>query len=305
MTASHFSSSPRAVRAIGLGEVLWDLLPTGKQLGGAPANFSFHAQQLGARSAVVSAVGRDAPGDEIFAQLGELGIDTQHVAVDDKHATGVVTVTLDSAGVPSYVIEPGAAWDFLPASPAWMDAARDADVVCFGSLAQRSPMSRETIRAFLRATPRDCLRIFDINLRQSFYDADVIRHSLQLANVLKINDQELPVVAKLLDYAGNEAIVVRRLIEDFSLRLIALTRGERGSTLVALEETNGHLGLPAKLVDTVGAGDAFTAAVAIGLLRGESLPRINHAANRLAAYVCSQAGATPAIPDALRASLWE
>ena len=302
MTASASRDMPLAV---GLGEVLWDLLPGGKQLGGAPANFAYHAQQLGARSAVVSAVGRDALGDEILARLRELGLDTRYVAVDDQHPTGTVSVNLDAAGVPSYIIHENVAWDRVLNSPAVLDLVRSADVICFGSLAQRSPYTRNTIQECMRAPRPDAVKICDINLRQNYFDEQVIDDSLHLANVLKLNDQELPVIARVYGLPEHdEQAVVSALLENGPLQLIALTRGGKGSSLYTLAETHHHPGVATKLADTVGAGDSFTAALAIGLLRGELLKRINAAANRLAAYVCSQAGATPPIPAELRDSLW-
>jgi fructokinase len=287
---------------VGLGEVLWDLLPAGKQLGGAPANFAYHAQQLGARSAVVSAVGRDALGQELLDRLREVGLDVAHVAIDSQHPTGTVSVTLDRDGVPSYVIHENVAWDFLALSPRLEALARRADVVCFGSIAQRSAVSRQAIGTFLAWTRGDCLRVFDINLRQKFYARDVITRSLELANVLKLNDQELPIVADLLAAPREEGDFATRMRERFELRIIALTRGGNGSTLYAPgSQPAQHAGFKVTVADTVGAGDAFTAALAMGLLRGDPLDRINESANRLASYVCTQAGAMPPVPASLAA----
>lgn len=299
-TAQAVASNPIAV---GLGEVLWDLLPTGKQLGGAPANFAFHAQQLGARGVVVSAVGRDALGEEIKTRLEQLGL-TSSLHISDL-PTGTVSVQLDADGVPSYVIHQPVAWDEMRAAGDGGSAAK-ADVVCFGSLAQRSLASREMIHAFLAATRRDaCLRVFDINLRQDFYSESVIRESLDLAGVFKLNDMELPVVAGLLRLPSDEAKFAEALLARLpSLRLVALTRGAHGSALFTREATSQHPGVPTTLADTVGAGDAFTATLALGLLRGEPLDQINAAANRVAAYVCSQHGATPQLPTKLLATLW-
>jgi len=286
--------------AVGLGEVLWDLLPAGKQLGGAPANFAFHAQQIGARGVVVSAVGRDALGEEIKARLAQLGL-SSNLHLSDL-PTGTVSVKLDAAGVPSYVIHQPVAWDELRDAGNVTAVAAKADVVCFGSLAQRSLASRATIHAFLAATRRDeCLRVFDINLRQDFYSESVIRESLDLAGVFKLNDQELPVVAGLLGLPAEEAKFADAILSRLpSLRVIALTRGAKGSALFTRDETNQHPGVPATLADTVGAGDAFTAAVAIGLLQGRDLEEINAVANRLASYVCTQPGATPPVPKEFR-----
>jgi fructokinase len=290
--------------AVGLGEVLWDLLPAGKQLGGAPANFAFHAQQLSAEGLVVSAVGRDALGEEIKARLAQLGL-SSNLHISDL-PTGTVSVKLDAAGVPSYVIHQPVAWDEMRDAGEGTDLAARADVVCFGSLAQRSLPSRTMIHAFLAATRKEqCLRIFDINLRQDFYSESVIRASLDVAGVLKLNDQELPVVTGLLHLPAEEQKFADALLARLpTLRLIALTRGPHGSALFRREATSQHGGVPTTLADTVGAGDAFTATLALGLLRGEPLDRINAAANRVAAYVCSQHGATPILPEALLETLW-
>ena len=290
-------SSPLAV---GLGEVLWDMLPAGKQLGGAPANFAFHAQQLGARGVVVSAVGRDALGAEIEARLEALSLPACLHFSDLP--TGTVSVRLDAAGVPSYVIHEPVAWDEMsPGSYLGYPAA--TDVVCFGSLAQRSPQSRAAIHRFLADTRTDeCLRIFDINLRQNFYSEPVIRASLDVAGVLKLNHEELPVVAAMLALPADEATFADALLERLpGLRVIALTRGGSGSSLFTRERASHHPRVATTVADTVGAGDAFTATLAMGLLRGLPLDRINDAANRVAAYVCSQRGATPRLPDELAA----
>ena len=291
--------TPPRLLAIGLGEVLWDLLPSGKQLGGAPTNFAFHAQQLGARGIVISAVGRDALGAEIEARLSDLQLSA--CLHHSNLPTGTVSVRLDAAGVPSYVIHQPVAWDELSADAATLSHAAAADVVCFGSLAQRSTPSRAAIHAFLAATRRDaCLRIFDINLRQNFYSESIIRESLDVAGVLKLNDQELPVVAELLRLQTDEPGFAAALFRHFpSLRLVALTRGPSGSALFARDATSQRPGIATTLADTVGAGDAFTATLAIGLLRGLPLDHINAAANHVAAYVCSQHGATPKLPAAL------
>jgi len=283
---------------IGLGEVLWDMLPSGKQFGGAPANFAYHAKAQGAEAFVVSAVGDDDLGREILERIERLELDPQYVAVDAEHPTGTVSVELDADGKPDYIIHQGVAWDFIPATNGAMELAAKADAVCYGSLAQRSEVSRATVREFLDATPDECLRIFDINLRQAFYDAETITAGLEAANVLKLNDEELPVVAKLLgiDAEGEEA-VIDALMERFSLRLVALTKGEGGSLLVGAGARSKHPGLSTDVADTVGAGDCFTSVLAMGVLRDMDLETINNRANRAACYVCSQHGATPAMPD--------
>jgi fructokinase len=293
-------NAPPLVLAI--GEILWDLLPTGKQLGGAPANFAYHAAQLGADAKIISAVGDDDLGHEILTRLRALNLDTTHIAVDPHHPTGTVSVSLDSQGVPSYVIHENVAWDFIPTTDALLDLASRADCVCFGTLAQRSPDSRQTIhRVLARALPK-ALSIFDVNLRQHFYDWDIIERSLEAARVVKLNESELSALNKLWDdYPRPDAKLIDILFGTYQHDLIALTKGHAGSTLFRNDHTKdqhpGHP--PPTLSDTVGAGDAFTAALAMGLLQIRPLKQINEDANRLASHVCTHAGATPSIPHDL------
>jgi fructokinase len=295
---------------VGIGEILWDLLPAGRQLGGAPANFAYHANALGAHGAVVSRVGDDDLGREILQRLDALGVDRTHVSTDPDYPTGTVDVRLDPAGVPTYVIHEPVAWDFLPNDAPLQGLASRAAAVCFGSLAQRSPASRQSIRQFLRATPPTCLRVFDINLRQQYYSREVLEDSLRACDVLKLNDAELPVVSRVLHvpgeaFQGPAVSVARALLDRYLLRLVAVTRGPNGSLLLVRGgQTSDHPGSPVtNLADTVGAGDAFTAALVMGLLAHRDLDAINAAANRLAAYVCTQPGATPPIPAALAAEV--
>ena len=293
-------SSEQTFTLVGLGEILWDMLPTGKQLGGAPANFAYHAQALGAKGVVVSCIGDDELGKEILSQLGGLGLDCGYIAVDKAHRTGTVTVKLDAKGVPDFTIHTNVAWDFIPSSPALLELAARADAVCFGSLCQRSDVSRDTVRRFLKETKSECLRIFDINIRQSYYSKDIVGAMLETSNVLKLNDDELPLVAELLDIKGAESEILAELVARYDLRLVVLTKGADGSRLYGKDGDSTCEGIPpAKIADTVGAGDAFTAAVAVGLLKGDGLEQINAHANRVASFVCSQDGATPKLPDDL------
>jgi len=291
---------------VGLGEILWDLLPQGKQLGGAPANFAYHAQALGARGVPVSCIGDDELGREVLERLGDVGLGTGHIAVDAEHPTGTVSVELDDQGKPTYVIHENVAWDFIPYDTALDELAHRADAVCFGSLCQRSPVSRASIQRFLEATRPNCLRIYDINLRQHYYSRDIVDAMLRASNVLKLNDEELPVVAELLSLEGRDDRVLQDLRRRYDLKLIVLTRGPEGSTLVTADQVvSDKTTEPVTVVDTVGAGDSFTAAVAMGLLTDEPLDKINKAANRLAAYVCTQKGAMPAVPSALVGALYD
>lgn len=288
---------------VGLGEVLWDLLPTGKQLGGAPANFAYHAHALGAEAWPVSCVGHDPLGREILDRLRAVGLPIDGVAIAPSTPTGTVTVELAADGQPQFTIHENVAWDRLVATSQALEMASRADAVCFGSLAQRSTLSRDTIRSLLRAVRSDALRVFDINLRQHYYSRELIESSLALSNALKINDQELPVVAEMFNLPGQPAEQLAQLAKRHRLRLVALTRGSQGSLLYVDGQFANHPGLPAKVVDTVGAGDAFTAMMALGFLNGLPLDEISRRANELAAYVCSQPGAMPPLPPELRAHL--
>lgn len=287
---------------VGIGEILWDVLPEGPQLGGAPANFAYHAHALGAEAVPVSSVGTDGLGRALLSRLEEIGVCRDYIAVDPVHATGTVTVAVDGTGKPEYTIREGVAWDNLPCTGALRELAGRTQVVCFGTLAQRSPVTGGTIQCFVDHVPAEGLRIFDINLRQQYYSREAIEASLCLADVLKINDEELPIVGGLFGLSGAEEAVMEALCATYGLDLIALTRGGAGSCLWSRADgASRHPGVPAEVVDTVGAGDAFTAALALGLVAGRSLDAINEHANRLAAHVCSQKGATPPVPEALRA----
>lgn len=281
---------------VGLGEILWDLLPGGKQLGGAPANFAFHAQALGAQSYVVSAVGDDMSGHEILDRLKQLGLDSRYIAIDDDHPTGTVSVALDADGTPDFTIHENVAWDFIPLSDDMLRLASKVDAVCYGSLAQRSDVSRKTILSFIRATSGACLRVYDVNLRQSFYSREIINETLALSHVLKLNDEELPLVAELCAVSGNETEILQQLLTKYNLKLIALTRGKNGSRLFTPDEDSGIAGKSLPVADSVGAGDAFTAALVMGLIKKLPIATIHRQADALASFVCTQKGATPILP---------
>lgn len=285
---------------VGLGELLWDVFPSGKRPGGAPANFAAMAAQLGARGVVASAVGDDDLGRELLQWLASAGLSDECVQTN-RRPTGIVTVGVGSDGKPRYRIHEDVAWDHVEWTPALADLASRADCVCFGSLAQRGPTSRATVRRFLEAVPPRCLRIFDINLRQHYYDREVVERSLAIANVLKLSDEEWPVVAELLEVSGDEAQGIVDLRRRWNLRLVALTRGAEGSIVFGEDDhLNRAKGPRVRVVDTVGAGDAFTAAMAVGTLRGRPLDEVHEHASRVAAYVCTQPGATPRLPEDLR-----
>jgi fructokinase len=255
---------------------------------------------LGAKGIIVSRIGGDALGDELIGKLDALRLEKTNIQRDAAHPTGTVTVTLNEQGMPRYIIHENVAWDFIENETNLKEIASRADAVCFGSLAQRSPVSRETIRSFLDMVRKNCLRVMDVNLRQAFFNETIIGESFQRADVVKLNDEEFPVVAEMLGITGTEPEILESMLDNFSLRLIALTRGENGARLISREEDSIHPGFMGTVADTVGAGDAFTAALVYGLLRGESLNRINDFANRLAAYVCTQNGGTPDVPDSVK-----
>ncbi len=293
----------RQFHVIGMGEILWDILPAGKQLGGAPANCAYHALALGAHSYVVSAVGNDPLGQEILNCLKAIDLNREYIEIDDKHPTGTVEVSLDAEGKPDYIIHRNVAWDYIPFSNRLQELAAKATAVCYGILAQRSPVSHNTIRSFIEATPADCLRVFDINLRQSYYNLTAVEENLTLANCLKLNDAELAEVARMCALDGTEDEILEALLNEFDLKIIALTKGENGSRLVSLEKSSFLKAPAVRVVDTVGAGDAFTAALVMGTLQGLPFEITHRNASRLAAYVCTQKGATPKLSKELRSEL--
>ena len=288
-------------KVCGIGEVLWDAFPDGEKFGGAPANFTCHCHSLGARTYVASCIGTDQRGVEARAFLDNHGVDTSCLADSEAHETGVVIVALDDQGKPTYEIKEGVAWDNIPWTEEISALAPQLDAVCFGSLSQRNDVSRDTIRRFLAATRADCLRVFDINIRQTFYTDEVIRSSLEVATVLKLNDEELPIVARMIGAEGPDEDIVRAVITAFDLKLVALTCGEQGALMVTPEASSFAAPAVTDVVSTVGAGDSFTAAMIMGFLNGEPLDQINQQANTLAAFVCTQAGAVPELPESLTA----
>jgi fructokinase len=288
-------------KVVGIGEVLWDLLPGGRQLGGAPANFAYHARALGAEAQVLSRVGWDELGRELLGRLEQLGLLTDTVEIDPTAPTGTVTVEIKADGQPQFMIHENVAWDRIAGDAAGRRAVAAANAVCFGTLAQRSEVSRHSIRALLRAAPAESLRILDVNLRQSYYSRQIIEESLALANILKVNETELEILAEMFGLPGDEFGRIAMLARRFPLRLAACTRGERGSLLYSEGRWSEQPGVSVKVVDTVGAGDAFTAAVALGMLAGWPMDDINRRASEVAAFVCSQTGGTPELPERLRA----
>lgn len=288
---------------VGLGEVLWDVFPDGPRFGGAPANFACSIAELAGdhvEAAVASSVGNDEFGSRALEELGGHGVDTRCLTQVDR-PTGRVDVTLDASGSASYDFAADTAWDNLSWSNDLESLAARADAVCFGTLGQRSAASREVIRRFLGATRPNCLRVFDINLRPPFWSEEVVLQSLNLAGLLKLNDAELPVLAGMLGLHGGEREQLDQLLGRYPLELVALTRGAAGSLLLSRTGECSELpGNTTLVVNTVGAGDAFTAALVLGRLDQRPLAEINEWANRVAAFVCSQPGATPHFPESLR-----
>ena len=284
---------------IGIGEALWDMLPEGKKLGGAPANFAFHAGQFGLESMAVSAIGLDPLGEEIAKELEEHGLPFHLDRID--YPTGTVQVTLDSNGIPQYEIKEDVAWDNIPYTKELADLAGRAQAVCFGSLAQRNPVSRETIGWFLDAVPEDCLKVFDINLRQSFYSKEIIEDSLRRCDILKINDEELEIVKEMfgLPEMPLEGLC-RSIIDEYGLKMLILTCGVNGSHVFSGDVSSFIETPKVKVADTVGAGDSFTGAFVASILKGKTVREAHEAAVKVSAFVCTQSGAMPVIPEDLK-----
>lgn len=295
---------------VGLGEALFDCLPEGRKLGGAPANFAYHTGQFGHESVAISAIGDDELGREIVDTFQKVNL--RHVLPLVEQPTGTVQVTLDDRGIPQYEICLGVAWDNIPYTPEMAAIARDTKAVCFGSLAQRSEVSRSTIQQFLDATPAEALRVFDINLRQHWYTADVINESLKRCNILKINDEELDVVAPMLlgisthpDHLIAEdreqtTTICRELIARYDLKMIILTCGAIGSYVFTANEISWQDTPKVTVADTVGAGDSFTASFVAQILAGKTIQQAHRTAVQVSAFVCTQNGAMPVIPEELK-----
>lgn len=285
------------------GEVLWDLFPAGPRFGGAPANFACHAALQGSRVALLSAVGADAPGREAAAILQRFGVDTSLLQRIVDAPTGVVSVSVNDAGKPSFVIHAGSAWDRIAWTPELETRLAAVDAVYFGTLGQRGEISRTTIqRALQVAQARGIPRVLDVNLRRPFFDAALIRASVSHASVLKLSDDELAEVVGACGVARERtpADTLRALLAHSALELVAMTRGADGALLVSSTEIIDQPGIPTVICDTVGAGDSFTAALVVGLLRGVSLATIARVACETAAAVCAHAGAVPEPPPAPR-----
>ena len=285
---------------VGMGEALWDVLPEGKKIGGAPANFAYHVSQFGLDSCVVSAVGEDKLGKEILDNFDEKQL--TYLIEQVPYPTGTVQVELDEAGVPCYDIKEGVAWDNIPFTPELEDLARRTRAVCFGSLAQRSIVSRETINRFLDTMPEgeDQWKIFDINLRQGFYTKEILCASMRKCNILKINDEELITLSRMFGWPGIDLEdKCWILLAKFNLRMLILTCGVNGSYVFTPGEISFVETPKVEVADTVGAGDSFTAAFVAAILKGKSVADAHHLAVKVSAYVCTCNGAMPMLPEEL------
>ncbi len=279
---------------VGIGELLWDVFPNEKKAGGAPINFVYHASQLGAEGYAISAVGNDVFGTEIIQELDKNHI--RYVIETIDHPTGSVMVELND-GKPTYTIIEGVAWDYMPLTQQSIDLIKRADAICFGTLAQRSPVSRETLAALLTYASKDALRFFDINIRQHYYSKELIKSLLSKANVFKINDEELEVITPMFGLEGSTEDKCRWFIRKFDLRYLVLTAGSEYSTIYSEGEQSTIQTPKVTVADTVGAGDAFSGAFVYSILTGKSLKEAHQKAVDIAAFVCTQNGAWPPYPN--------
>ncbi len=284
---------------VGLGEALWDVLPEGKKLGGAPANFAYHAAQFGLDTIAISALGEDKLAEETIEALNEHNLNYLMPRV--PYPTGTVQVTLTGDGIPTYDIKENVAWDNIPLTDEMLEIAKNARAVCFGSLAQRNVVSRENIHKFLDATPKDCVKIFDINLRQQFYTKEVIKESLKRCNILKINDEELVLIGRMFGYPGldieNKCWLI---LGKYNLDMLVLTCGTNGSYVFTPGQMSFQETPKVEVADTVGAGDSFTGSFVGSILNGKPVPEAHKTAVHVSAFVCTQNGAMPVVPDRLK-----
>jgi len=282
----------RPYRIIAIGEVLWDMLPSGKKVGGAPGNFAYHCRKLGADADMISRVGDDELGRELLEFYQSVGLSTDYIVVDPDHPTGAVDVELNADGQPRYVFRDDVAWDHLHADADALALLKTTDTICYGTLAGRCAESLRAMQAMIAAPPKTALRVFDVNFRAPHYTKETVLALLPSADILKLNDEELPILGQMLGQTETDPVTLaKRLIEQYRFRLLMLTRGERGSLLLTPDAMSDYRSQPVQVVDTVGAGDAFTAAAVIGFLAGQPLDEINRSASDLAARVCTYPGA--------------
>lgn len=282
-------------KILGVGEILWDVFPNGKKLGGAPTNFAYHVTALGHEGVIISRIGNDNYGREIIEQLISLDLTTDYIQIDNDKKTGIVEVQIDDKNQPNYIIKEDVAWDFIQWDSKFDSLIETTDAICFGTLAQRNKVSRNTIINLLEKMNKNAVKVYDINLRQSFYSKNMIVDALKLSNILKLNSYEIEVLRELLNISTryDEKEICKFIIDSFDLNLICLTKGEEGSILFDKQNTYHSLSYPYKIADRVGAGDAFTAAVIVNYLKGDPIDVISVKANKLASWVTSKSGGTP------------
>lgn len=283
----------------GIGELLWDVLPDAEVIGGAPVNFAYHVTALGARGLPITTIGRDARGEKALVELQQRGVDVAAISINSDYPTGFVSVVLKKGGQASYVFPDQLAWDHLLINEYAAQLQTSLDAICFGTLAQRSDHARRVIGNYLDGLRPETVKVFDINLRGTFYSLRVIEDSLGRADILKLSEEELPILADLLALQGPPEDWLELLIQRYNLAMVIFSRGDKGSLLRTADTLSDHPGIATEVKDTIGAGDSFTAAAIIGYLRGLPLDVINAQANRVAAYVCSQQGAMPYLPEFL------
>ena len=296
------------MKIVSIGEVLWDMLPTGRKVGGAPANFAFHAMQLGADVRILSRIGNDELGQEVIEFYHSLGLSTELIETDVTAPTGTVGVELSAEGQPKYTIHENVAWDNIEATESAVRFTQNADAVYFGSLAARTEPALQTIQTLVSQTKPSALRVLDLNLRDPFVDRNVIESLLQFSNVLKLNDEELTRIAAMFDVSGEASSRSTALhsrlsswfIDNYGLKMLILTCGSQGSRIFADGKEHCCESRKINVVDTVGAGDAFTAMVVVGLLSGLPIESIHERASEIAAFVCTQSGATPQLPKTMK-----
>lgn len=289
------------IKVTALGEVLWDIHNKEKTFGGAPANFACHCAELGASTSLISCIGNDLLGKEGIDFLKNKNVKVSSISTHNSLETGVVNVELDKKGIPSYIIKENVAWDFIPYHEEGIKIIKDSDAICFGSLSQRHSISRHSIQSYLSNSASNCLKIFDINIRQHYYSHNVLIDSLKAANALKLNDDELILVAKLLNLKGTQKELLKIIQEKFNLKLAIVTCGAKGALILTEKEESFELAPePLEIKSTVGAGDAFTAAAVIGFLQGKPIAKINKHANAVASFVCSHSEAVPVLTHKLK-----